>query len=193
MTATSKCFLTALSAVMALNGALTVSAQSPMNWSGVWVSHGAADLTILRSVHLTARGWDNHAQALATAASYAITIAQTPGEVVISFPGGANNMMTVPGFAMADHPRTVVISRGSWWIKHVTAGRWADESLELTSTSSGGWHREAAETAAPAETDFIERLTVTPGDQPDRLRLHVVVSDEKGELEYVQRFARSDR
>jgi len=86
-----------------------------------------------------------------------------------------------------------VVNRGSWWIKHVTAGRWIGASLELTSTSSSRWQTEAPESAPPAETDFIERLTLTPGDPPDRLRLHVVVSDEKGELEYVQRFVRSDR
>ena len=161
------------------------------NWSGTWTSRSGRDVEILRNVHGTARGWDGFVEALSATRGYSIAISQTATDVVVTFPGGAGNMLTIPGFPVAAESSAKVVNRGEWWTKHVTAGRWVGGALELTSTTFSGWWRNVPpDRAQPRPTDFRMRLTFSTGASPDQLFLRVLLSDEKGELEYLQTFYR---
>jgi hypothetical protein len=167
------------------------SASQAVDWSGAWTSRGGRDVEIRRNVHGTPRGWDTFAEMLARSRGYSIVVTQTATEVVVTFPRGASNMLTIPGFAFGTEPRATVVNRGEWWTKHMTLARWVDTSLELTSTTFSGWWKNAEpERAQPRATDYRIRLTLTPGVNRDQLLLRVMLSDEKGELEYVQAFYR---
>jgi hypothetical protein len=77
-----------------------------VDWSGQWSSRSGRDVEVLRNVHVTPAGWDGFAGALARDREYSISIAQTAGDVVVTFPGGVNNMLTVPAFALDAASRT---------------------------------------------------------------------------------------
>jgi hypothetical protein len=180
--------------VIVAASALDASSAQTIDWTGTWTSRNGQDVDILRHVPGTgtARGWNGFAEALARTRDYIIVITQTLTEVVVTFPGGASNMLTTPGFAFGAESRLTVVTRGEWWTKHITSAHWVGRSLELSSTSfSGWWSNSEPNTAQPRPTDFRKRLTLIPGSEPDELLLRVQVSDEKGELEYLQKFYRA--
>jgi hypothetical protein len=173
--------------VMVAASALHASSVQTIDWTGTWMSRNGQDVDILRNVPGTgtARGWNGFVEALAKTRDYVIVVTQTPNEVVVTFPGGANNVLTTPRFAFGAESRVTVVNRGDWWTKHITSADWVGGLLELASTSfSGWWSKSEPDRAQPRPTDFRKRLTLIPGSEPDELLLRVQVSDEKGELEY---------
>src|SRR5512143_2214656 len=156
------------------------SSSQGADWSGTWTT-GGRDLRALRNIHMTARGWDQLADNLAGARAYTIAIAQSGDRVVVSFPGGTNNILTTEVTAPGAGPRTTVRDRGDWWIKDVTAARWNGDALEVTSTTSTGWWKDVSpEKAAPAATDFKKQLVIMPDAITGQLSVHVSLADEKG-------------
>jgi hypothetical protein len=165
-----------------------------IDWSGTWTSRPDRDVEVLRNVHGTPRGWDGFVEELTRSGPYTIAVAQADNDVTITFPGGANNMLTLPGAAIVEEPRTTVVNRSDWWTKRVTAARWNGASLELTCASSSGWWKNAVpETATLRPTDFRIKLTFTPTGDPNELSLRLLLADEMGELEYRQLFRRQPR
>lgn len=184
---------TTVAVLLAIANTGAAHVLQPVDWTGGWTSANGQDVQVMRNTHGsgTARGWNAFVEMLALPREYVITIAQSADEIVVSFPSGASNMLTIPGFAIDPAPRVKVVNRGDWWTKHVTSGRWVGTSLELTSTTfSGWWKNSEPDRAEPKPTDFRMRLTLTPGLDANELKLRVFVSDEKGELEYIQTFRR---
>ena len=173
-------------AVLCLNGD-RLHGQSG-DWSGTWTSKGLP-VRVLRNVHLTARGWDQTAENLIGAQNYTITIRSAADRMLLTFPGGANNMLTTD-VAIDGLPHTSVDDKGDWWVKRVTTAREQGPSLDVTSTTSSGWKSTRPEKTEPAATDFKKHLVLEIDSATGELLLHVTLGDEKGELEYVQRFRR---
>ncbi|MEZ5288406.1 MAG: hypothetical protein R2712_27090 [Vicinamibacterales bacterium] len=169
-------------------------ALQPPNWSGTWTSRPAEDVEVIRLTPGTgaARGWRPFIEALTRKPLYEIAVTQEADQVVIAFPGGETNMLTVPGFAMAAAPSDHVVDRGEWWTNSRTMAEWTGATLELTATTYTGWWRSAAPAdVQPRPTDFHMRFVLSQGEVPDELVLHATLTDEKGEVEYRQRFRRA--
>jgi hypothetical protein len=80
-------------------------ASQAVDWSGQWISRGGQDVEVLRNVHLTPKGWNGLVGDLARSREYSIRIAQAAGEIVVTFPGGSSNMLTMPAFVPGAGPR----------------------------------------------------------------------------------------
>src|SRR5262245_3045421 len=129
----------AIALALVAAASIASAARQTVDWSGDWISRDQRDVVIIRNVHGTAHGWDSFVERLRQTRAYSITVAQTPGEVTVTFPGGASNMLTAPGFAFGAEPRSTVSNRGDWWTKAVTSARWSDGSLELSAMMFSGW------------------------------------------------------
>lgn len=189
----STAFAPALALVLtALTSLPTLGAQTS-NWAGSWTSQPDRDVEVIRIQPGTgtARGWNGFVDALIRQRDYRIEITQADDDVAIAFPGGAANMLSVPAFTI-DRPVSHVVNRGEWWTQQRTTARWVDRELELAATTFSGWWRTSTpDQAQPKPTDFRQRVLLTQGGTPDELVLRATLTDEKGEVEYVQRFHRN--
>jgi hypothetical protein len=169
------------------------SAQDSTNWSGAWTSRPERDVQGLstRPGSGSATGWSGFVEALLATRDYRIRVAHTPDGVAITFPGGNNNMLTLPETPLGTEPSVRVVARGDWWTKYVSTVRVAGDVVDVVSTTSSGWWTDGdpAE-AGPKVTDLLRRYTMAPGGSPDQLVLRVSLSDEKGHVEYRQVFRR---
>ena len=142
-------------------------------------------------VHITPGGWGQFAVNQARS-GLSITVAQTSEAFTVTFPGGAHHLLTTSVPAAGPSPHTTVVDKGEWWVKYLTAAHWSASSVELTSTTSTGWWRSAdPESASGRATDFEKRIALTLDPDANHLSLRVTLSDEKGQLEYVQRLRRT--
>lgn len=179
-----------LALVIVVLGVHGMAAQSS-DWSGAWISHGGDDVHVVRHIQASARGWSGVAEGIVTSRAYRIVIVQTAAGVTIDFPGGAKNILTFSETPLDGATAARVVNAGEWWTKYVLTARVTGDVLALGSTSFSGWWRDGGpEQARPAPTDFKKRVTLSRGAASDLLAVRVELSDEKGELEYVQAFRR---
>jgi hypothetical protein len=192
-------FVLCLTAIVSVStqpkvGAAAVFTSQPRDWSGHWTTRGPQDIEIVRLAPGTgtARGWNGFVEALLAASKgYRIIIEQTADHVAIAFPGGASNMLTLD-MPLGRESSARVVDRGDWWTKHVASARLIDGALDLRSTTFNGWWRNGRpEDAQPRITDFRRHVVLRSGPDDDHLLLRVQLADEKGEVEYVQRFRRA--
>jgi uncharacterized protein (TIGR02246 family) len=180
----------AVFAALQLGGA---SRRDPSNWSGGWTSRGDRDVEIvsIRPGSGSARGWNGFVEALLATRAYRIDISHTVDRVAIAFPGGSSNMLTLPETPLDTEPSIRVVDHGEWWTKYVSSARIAEGVVEVAATTFSGWWREGGpDRAKPKATDYRRHYTLAPGSHPDQLALRVHLSDEKGEVEYLQTFRR---
>ena len=162
-------------------------------WSGGWISRNDRDVEVvsIRPGSGSPRGWHGFVEALLATRPYRIAITQTADRIAIAFPGGASNMLTLPDTPLDHESEVRVVNRGEWWTKYVTSSRTEGGVVEVAATTFNGWWRDGGpDGAEPAATDFRRRYILSPGTAADQLELRIHLSDEKGDVEYVQRFRR---
>ncbi|MGE3274638.1 MAG: hypothetical protein AB7O67_05970 [Vicinamibacterales bacterium] len=183
----SRVWLLVAASVLCASTALVAQA---LDRSGTWTSSGG-DVEIVRNVHRTPRGWDGTVEALERARDYTLTIEQSDDGVIVAFPGGSRHMLTMPVYPFGES-RTTVEDGGDFWTKHVTSARWTGEALELQATTFSGWWKDAPPEAVSGSPEQLDmRLVLAAGATPEDIVMRATLKDEKGEVEYVQRFKRA--
>jgi hypothetical protein len=167
----------------------SASAQATPDFSGTW-SHIPDRFVVVRNVPRDGRGgWSGHLR-LGEQPDYVVTIAQTRDSIALTFPSGGGNFLTRPPFALDGREQTVIVDRGDFWTKHVQKSDREGDRLRLKAVAFAGWWRESDPETVTSQPTELGSVFVLSMSDDGLLTIDTTVSDEKGEAEYRQVFAR---